>query len=72
MYARYARLTFAIAANEDVTSTLVRLLKNLNILNKKYPSTGYFFEKIEKRVSRVLESTDLPIAWSCSQQYKFS
>jgi hypothetical protein len=45
------RLTFAIAANEDVT--LVRLLKNLNILNKKYPSTGYFFEKIEKRVSRV-------------------
>ena len=55
------RLTFAIAANEDVT--LVRLLKNLNILNKKYPSTGYFLRKLRRECPPALESTDLPIAW---------
>jgi hypothetical protein len=44
----YARLTFAIAANED--DTLVRLLKNLNILNKKYPIFDFDFDGFDSRV----------------------
>ena len=44
----YARLTFAIAANGDVT--LVRLLKNLNILNKKYPIFDFDFDDFDSRV----------------------
>ena len=43
-----ARLTFAIAANED--DTLVRLLKNLNILNKKYPIFDFDFDGFDSRV----------------------
>ena len=43
-----ARLTFAIAANGDVT--LVRLLKNLNILNKKYPIFDFDFDDFDSRV----------------------
>jgi hypothetical protein len=42
------RLTFAIAANGDVT--LVRLLKNLNILNKKYPIFDFDFDGFDSRV----------------------
>ena len=42
------RLTFAIAANED--DTLVRLLKNLNILNKKYPIFDFDFDGFDSRV----------------------
>ena len=42
------RLTFAIAANED--ATLVRLLKNLNILNKKYPIFDFDFDGFDSRV----------------------
>jgi len=44
----YTRLTFAIAANED--DTLVRLLKNLNILNKKYPIFDFDFDGFDSRV----------------------
>jgi hypothetical protein len=42
------RLTFAIAANED--ETLVRLLKNLNRLNKKYPIFDFDFDGFDSRV----------------------
>ena len=48
LYTCTTRLTFAIAANED--DTLVRLLKNLNILNKKYPIFDFDFDDFDSRV----------------------
>ena len=60
IHLRYTRLTFAIAANGDVT--LVRLLKNLNILNKKYPIFDFDFDDFDSRCE-ILDQLRLEITY---------